>query len=639
MAPIFMYFYNSSFVLGTNEKIEFEELTINFKQEENIFLQTDLTFNVNSGVKSYIYIGLHKSKSCSSVMEHEDLLNLLMAMRTCLKNRASKTHKEDIEKLVIYGGLIANNCAFYLFEMVLKLDDQFLYYRARHISFNLLTSKDCAALFINLQQIFNKIWQTTIRPVKQKPKVLNTEKAKKQTYSTFKRIINFKDFCDNELACFMVSAALNKANKINSSIDELLKKHKIDDNFNLVNKLSNSVSLFFSERFSEHYRILVIIIEESIFSSYVLQNCENIGKDSVIFIAYKVGNRAFKIQQAKVLTEYARELLNIIHLIPNDALQINEENTSLSNASLNISENSKEVQQQRNESFTNCEFLFNDLNLDYTFGKFKLSNIWNVSEITKSHCTCVYLIGRSILKNECEKIFMKMTRFKDNLLPSDLVLKLIMQNNQSKNICKIFRSDFICHDSELVELLKFKGYFLDFDNLFKGNEGIYYTVCEKLEDKSVFLKLLTSQKSLKCKIMLLLTFFENCLKGLQYLHKESNIVHGDLSGENILFRPILGNTNTNNKSDNSNNNNSNDKSTFPYQPVLEVKDLKQKDLYSLGIIFAEYIRFLMEGELEFLSFDFEPNEWDFLFAASKYKKSIINFFTEKINGLKGLEKD
>ncbi|KAL9655475.1 hypothetical protein ABK040_011870 [Willaertia magna] len=653
IAPILMYNYNSNLVLGTDKRIKFAELT-DLKQKENFeksnYLQADLTFRYKiNGEQPYIYIGKHKSKPCSTAMDHEDLKKLLMVMRSCLKNRAHKTHKEDIEKLVIYGGLVAN-CTFYLFEMVpILVEKKSLLYRVSHVSYDLLEPKDCATLFINLQQTFNKIFQTKIRAAKQQSTLLNIEKAKKQTYSTFKRIVNFKNF---SFAAYQAIVALDKAEKINSLINELLEKHNIIDIFIFIKKLSViETTLFFTERLSHYYRILVMIIEEESFSSYLLHNKihknEN-NKDCAIFIAYKVENDLVEIQQATIKTEYAQKLLkDVIYFTFDNELQPKYEN-----ASLNISEKSEKIQQQRNESFTNSVFLFNDLNLDSTFGKFGLSDVWNISEITKNHCTSIYLNGHSILKNECGKVFMKMTKFEENLLPSDLVLKHIMNNSQSKYICKIFRSDFICHESELMKLLKSKGYFLDFDNKFKGSEGIYYTICEKLEDKSVYFELLTTQKSLKVQFMLLLTFFKACLKGLQYLHKELNIVHGDLSIENILFRPVLSNSD---KSGNVKNYdpviidfdfsefinskpaNNFRPGTFPYQHVLEVEDLRQRDLYSLGIIFAEYIRFLMEGEEKFLFFDFEPNAFQFLFAASEYKNSIINFFKEKINCLKGFE--
>ncbi|KAL9654408.1 hypothetical protein ABK040_010435 [Willaertia magna] len=287
---------------------------------------------------------------------------------------------------------------------------------------------------------------------------------------------------------------------------------------------------------------------------------------------------------------------------------------------------------QLQELHLNCES-----ELERELLRFGLFNIKIQQRFKGSDRFCYYANCSSVYKEE-DKVFLKLST--GRLENVSLMEKIVKENIRYPNISTIFRYGVISHKTltENPYLNLLKGISPDdFSKLeINCNENlqynIYYTIQEPLVKKEQYQNEI-KQKEVKTIMVLLIKLFYDCLFGLKFLNN-LNIMHCDLSMQNILFRKsnlnniqgyyhgkilkYLKNLTTVNDElviydavliDLNNAHFISDNSyvkresttvyvTEPYCPSVH-SFTEHHDLFSLGIIFAEYLKFILTGNYKF----------------------------------------
>ncbi|KAL9655968.1 hypothetical protein ABK040_007589 [Willaertia magna] len=267
---------------------------------------------------------------------------------------------------------------------------------------------------------------------------------------------------------------------------------------------------------------------------------------------------------------------------------------------------------------------------------------------------CYYAHCSSIHKEE-ENVFLKLSM--GRLENVSLMERIVKENIRHSNISTIFRYGVISHktlfENPYLNLLKvispndFSNYKLNINNSTLQSNDIYYTIQECLVKREQYLNEIL--KEVKLVKLLLIKLFYDCLFGVKFLN-QLNIMHCDLSMQNILFRKcnfnnfqgyyhgkllkylkkylnqfiiydavIIDLNNAHFISDSSKLRNitTNLFITEPYCPLIR-SFTEHHDLFSLGIIFAEYLKFILDGNYKF---NFEVGD------TVGYLKEIDRYFT------------
>ncbi|KAL9649435.1 hypothetical protein ABK040_016217 [Willaertia magna] len=289
--------------------------------------------------------------------------------------------------------------------------------------------------------------------------------------------------------------------------------------------------------------------------------------------------------------------------------------------------------------------------------RFGLFNIKRKQRIKGSDRLCFYANCSSVYKEE-DNIFLKLSI--GRLENVSLMEKIVKENIRHPNISTIFRYGVISHktltSNPYLNLLKsispddFSKLEINCnDNL---QSDIYYTIQEPLVKKEQYQNEI-KKKEVKTIMILLIKLFYDCLFGIKFLNN-LNIMHCDLSMQNILFRKsnlnhiqgyyhgkvlkYLKNLTTINNQlviydavliDLNNAHFISDYShpvyrksttvygTEPYCPSVH-SFTEHHDLFSLGIIFAEYLKFILTG-----NYKFNADTKD----TAEYMKEIDRYFT------------